>query len=290
MRENSRRLRRAVATLLFGVACHGAAHAGSDGRAAFLYEQFSVIEAAALACQPPARDDKAGFGRNMAPARTAFVLALQEKGLSPEQAEAEAAKRSAEQKSRITSMIDKEGCDSAQMIPLLRQYFEISAWDPGKGPFPLAPPSPELSQAVKDDLLTAAGYKKAGGVWHNDCGRAIDPVFTPVRLAKKDVRQVIVTSADAVCYGHAERRDTVLQREGGKWTPLADLVGVLDVGTAVSHGYRELVLGGPGYCGNEIYRWTGRAYAYVCNQADDMDARQRDTCAAASRTIKWCRK
>jgi hypothetical protein len=102
--------------------------------AAFLYEQFSAIESAALACQPPARDDKAGFGRNLASARTAFVLALQAKGLSPEQAEAEAARRSAEQRSRITSMIEKGGCDSDQMIPLLRKYFEISAWDPGKGP------------------------------------------------------------------------------------------------------------------------------------------------------------
>jgi hypothetical protein len=113
--------------------------------------------------------------------------------------------------------------------------------------------------------------------------------FTTVKLTSKDVPQVIVTSADAICYGHSERRNNVLQQVGGKWTQLAELTGVLDVGSVVTHGYRELVLGGPGYCGNEVYRWTGRTYTYVCNAPGDMDAELRRACTAAPSRIRWCK-
>lgn len=97
-----------------------------------------------------------------------------------------------------------------------------------------------------------------------------------------------MTSIDTVFYGQAERRNTVLQRKGGTWSRLAELTGILDVGSARTHGYRDLVLGGPGYCGNGLYRWNGRSYDYACNQADDIDAPQRRACTAAPSGIKWC--
>lgn len=156
-------------------------------------------------------------------------------------------------------------------------------------PVPQFPPPPVLSLATKNALLVAAGYTREGDIWRNDCGRAIEPEFTTVKLTSKDVPQVIVTSADPVCYGHAERRNTVLQQVGGKWVQLAELIGILDVGSAMTHGYRELVLGGPGYCGNEVYHWTGRTYAYVCNAAGDMDDEIRRTCMAAPSRIRWCK-
>jgi hypothetical protein len=286
MRGYSKFICGTVAAALLGIVAPGAARGGSN--AAYTYEQLSAIETVALACQPPSREDRAGFRRNLGAARTDLVRSLQSNGFSAEQAEAEAHRRGEAPKSRIIALIDAEGCDSDKMIPLLRQYFDISEWHPGKGPFPLPPPPPVLSQTTREELLAAAGYKKVGGVWHNDCGRAIDPVFTTVQLAKQDVRQVIVTIADAVCYGQAERRNTVLQRAGAKWTRLVEMVGVLDVGSVVTHGYRELVLGGPGYCGNEIHRWDGRAYNYVCNQTGDIDAGLRHTCTAAPGRIRWC--
>jgi hypothetical protein len=138
-------------------------------------------------------------------------------------------------------------------------------------------------------MLAAAGYTQEGQAWRNECGRAIEPQFTTVKLTGKAVPQVIVTSADAICYGHPEYRNTVLQQVGGRWMQLAELIGVLDVGSAMTHGYRELILGGPGYCGNEVYRWTGRAYAYVCNAPGDMDAELRRTCTAAPSRLRWCR-
>jgi hypothetical protein len=276
-----------LAAALLGAACPGAAGDGPD--AAFIYERFSAIETAALACQPPSREDRTGFGKNLASARADVVRTLRAGGLTVEQAEAEADRRSAAQRSKMTAVIDAAGCDSDKMIPLLRQYVEISEWDPRKGPFPLPPPQPVLPPATKDASLVAAGYTKEDGVWRNDCGRAIEPEFTTVKLTSKDVPQVIVTSADPVCYGHAERRNTVLQQVGGKWVQLAELIGVLDVGSAMTHGYRELVLGGPGYCGNEVYHWTGRTYTYVCNAAGDMDAEIRRTCMAAPSRIRWCK-
>jgi hypothetical protein len=287
MKRYSKPLHAAVAAALFGVTCHGAAQ--DVRKAAFVYEQFSAIETATLACQPPAREDKAGFGKNLASARTEFVRTLQAAGSSSEQAEAEADRRRAAQGAQIAALVDAVGCDSGDVVPLLRQYFQISAWDPHKGPFPLPPPPPVLSQATKDAMLAAAGYTKEGDVWRNNCGRAIEPQFTTVRLTGKAVPQVIVTSADAICYGHSEYRNTVLQQVGGRWTQLAELIGVLDVGSAVTHGYRELILGGPGYCGNEVYHWTGRAYAYVCNAPGDLDAKLRRTCTAPPSRIRWCR-
>jgi hypothetical protein len=185
-------------------------------------------------------------------------------------------------------MVDTGGCDSDKMIPLLRQYFEISKWDPGKGPFPLPPPPPVFSRAAQDAMSAAAGYTKSEGAWRNECGRAIEPAFTPVQLGGTGVRQVVVTSIDTVCYGEAERRNTVLQWKGGTWRRLAELTGILDVGSARTHGYRDLVLGGPGYCGNGIYRWNGRSYDYACNQADDIDAPQRRACTVVPSGIKWC--
>jgi hypothetical protein len=281
-------LRRGIAAAaLFGVTCYSGAQAPGD--AAFVYEQFSAIETAALACQPPSQEDRAGFGKNLAAARAEFVRSLQAHGSSSEQAEAEADRRRAAQGSKIAALVDAAGCDSGDVVPLLRRYVEISAWDARKGPFPLPPPPPVLSQATKDAMLAAAGYTKKGDVWRNECGRAIEPQFTTVKLTGKAVPQVIVTSADAICYGHSEYRNTVLQQVDGGWTQLAELIGVLDVGSAVTHGYRELILGGPGYCGNEVYRWTGRAYAYVCNAPGDMDAELRRTCTAAPSRIRWCR-
>jgi hypothetical protein len=234
-------------------------------------------------------EDKAGFGKNLAAARTDFVRALQAGGASSDQAEAEADRRKAAQGSRIAALVDAEGCDGGDVVPLLRQYVEIGAWAPRKGPFPLPPPPPVLSQASKDAMLAAAGYTQVGQAWRNECGRAIEPQFTTVKLTGKAVPQVIVTSADAICYGHPEYRNTVLQQVGGRWTQLAELFGVLDVGSVTTHGYRELILGGPGYCGNEVYRWTGRAYAYVCNAPGDMDAELRRTCTAAPSRVRWCR-
>ena len=289
MHRYSSRLHWAVTAALLGAAVHGAAHDGPDAGAGFNYEQFSAIETAALACQPPAREDRTGFEKNLASARTAFLRTLQADGLTSRQAESEADRRRAEQQSKIKALIDATGCDSGEVVPLLRQYFEISAWDPHKGPFPLPPPPPVLSQATKDAMLAAAGYTKEGDVWRNNCGRAIEPQFTTVKLTGKAVPQVIVTSADAICYGHSEYRNTVLQQVGGRWTQLAELIGVLDVGSAVAHGYRELILGGPGYCGNEVYHWTGRTYTYVCNAAGDMDAEMRRTCMAAPDRIRWCK-
>jgi hypothetical protein len=287
MQRYSQSLRWAVSTALLGPAAHGAAHDGPD--VAFIYEQFSAIETAILACQPPSRKDKAGFGKNLAAARAEFVRTLQADGASSAQSEAEADRRRASQGSKTSALIDAQGCDSGDVVPLLRQYFEISAWDPHKGPFPLPPPPPVLSQATKDAMLAAAGYTKDGDVWRNNCGRAIEPQFTTVKLTGKAAPQVIVTSADAICYGQSERRNTVLQQVYGRWTQLVELIGVLDVGSAMTHGYRELVLGGPGYCGNEVYRWTGRAYAYVCNAPGDMDAKLRRTCTAAPSRIRWCK-
>ncbi|KQV37883.1 hypothetical protein [Massilia sp. Root335] len=83
-------------------------------------------------------------------------------------------------------------------------------------------------------------------------------------------------------------KDTVLQQVGGTLTLLGELIGVLDVGAVATHGYRDLILGGPGYCGNQVYHWTGRAYAYVCNAPGDMDAKLRRTCTAAPSRIRWC--
>ncbi|WP_198115220.1 hypothetical protein [Massilia rhizosphaerae] len=286
-KRNSKPLRGAVAAALLGVSCHGGARNVLD--AAFVYEQFSAIETAALACQPPSMEDKAGFGKKLAAARKEFVRTLQAGGSSSAQAEAEADRRSAAQGTRIAALIDAQGCDSGDVVPLLRRYVEIGAWDPRKGPFPLPPPPPVLSQATRDAMLAAAGYTREGQAWRNECGRAIEPQFTTVQLTGKAVPQVIVTSADAICYGHSEYRNTVLQQAAGRWTQLAELIGVLDVGSAVTHGYRELILGGPGYCGNEVYRWTGRAYAYVCNAPGDMDADLRRTCTAAPSRIRWCR-
>ena len=287
MQRYSKPLRGAVAAALFGVTCRGGAQNVRD--AAFVYEQFGAIETAALACQPPSMEDKAGFGKNLAAARTDFVRALQAGGASSDQAEAEADRRKAAQGSKIAALVDAAGCDSGDVVPLLRQYFEISAWDPRKGPFPLPPPPPVLSQASKDAMLAAAGYTQEGQAWRNECGRAIEPQFTTVELTSKAVPQVIVTSADAICYGHSAYRNTVLQQVGGRWTQLAELIGVLDLGSVTTHGYRELILGGPGDCGNEVYRWSGRAYAYVCNAPGDMDAGLRRTCTAAPSRIRWCR-
>jgi hypothetical protein len=288
MPAHAKHLRRGATVALFGVACNGAVHAGPRADAAFAYEQFSAIEAAALACQPPSREDRAGFGQNLASARAGAVRTLQADGLSRAQAEAEADRRSAAQRSRVTAMIDASGCDSDQMIPLLRRYVEIGGWDPHKGPFPLPPPPPVLSTATQEALLAAAGYTKSDGAWRNECGRAIDPAFTPVRLGGKTQRQVVVTSVDAVCYGRSERRNTVLQQQGTAWTPLAELTGMLGVGSARTRGYRDLVLGEPGYCGSGLYRWNGRSYDYACNEADDIDAQQRRTCTAAPSAITWC--
>jgi hypothetical protein len=289
MPGNSSRLRWAVTAAVLAAAAHGTARDAPDAGARFTYEQFSAIETAALACQPPAREDRAGFEKNLASARTAFLRTLQTDGLTTAQAESEADHRRAEQQSRITALIDAGGCDSGKVVPLLRKYFEISAWDPRKGPFPLPADPPDLPHATKEALLAAAGYKKDGGIWRNNCGRAIEPEFTMVRLTAKDVPQVVVTTADAICYGHAELRNTVLQQTGGKWAQLAELIGVLDVGSVVTHGYRELIVGGPGYCGNEVYRWNGRAYAYVCNAVGDIDAKTRHMCAAAPSRIRWCK-
>lgn len=135
---------------------------------------------------------------------------------------------------------------------MLRRYVEISGWDPHKGPFPLPPRPLGLSRAAHDALLAAAGYTKRDGAWRNERGRAIDPAFTTARLGGKAVRQVVVASVDAVCYGRAERRNTVLQQTGTTWTPLTELTGILGVGSSRTHGCHDLVLGGPGYCGSTV--------------------------------------
>jgi hypothetical protein len=92
MRGYSTLLRGTVAVALFGVAAHGAARGSPDP--AFTYEQLSAIETATLACQPPSREDRAGFRRHLASARKDFVRRLQSNGLSLERAEAEADRRS----------------------------------------------------------------------------------------------------------------------------------------------------------------------------------------------------
>lgn len=116
------------------------------------------------------------------------------------------------------------------------------------------------------------------------------PPSREAKLTDGGTEFAIVTTVDAASYGQAEVRNTVLQHEGrGDWQSLVELAGVLAVGAGRARGYRELVLGGPGYCGNEIYRWNGKTYGYACNQADDADGATRAMCKSRSNGIRWCK-
>jgi hypothetical protein len=148
----------------------------------------------------------------------------------------------------------------------------------------------QLTQAVKDEVLAAAGFTRSRKGWRNECGNAVPTEFSQVKLDDKGRDYVIVTSTDAPCYGQAETSNTVLRREhDGRWVKVIDLVGELNVISRYTRGYRELVLGGPGYCGNEVYRWSGKTYAYQCNAADDAEDEVRAACMSSRPGIRWCK-
>jgi hypothetical protein len=170
------------------------------------------------------------------------------------------------------------------------QYQHISDWNPQQGPYPLPPDEPEIPKADQDKMLLAAGYKRSGGAWRNECRRKVEANITRANLADDRTAFAIVTTVDAACYGQAEQRNTVLRKTGsGNWQTLAEMIGVLTVGTERKRGYRELVLGGPGYCGNEIYRWNGQTYVYACNYADGADEAVRAMCKSRRDGIRWCK-
>jgi hypothetical protein len=146
--------------------------------------------------------------------------------------------------------------------------------------------------SVRDKVLGAAGFVKSGAAWRNECGNGAHPKVARARLDAARTEYMIVTDTDAPCYGQAETRNFVLRREpDGEWKMLIELPGELMIGRS-THGYRELITGGPGYCGNEVYRWKGQGYAYACNALPDdlVNADEgRAMCRERNSQIKWCK-
>lgn len=269
----------------------GAGQAHPPGSSGTLFERFSAIEEAALRCLVPGTSIT-GFTKNFVAARSEFVRGLAARNVQSPEIEADKVRQ--EQSAQVDKLIGEYGCDSEIVLELAMEYDDISHWDPQNGPYQLPESKffvPQLAEAVKEKLLIASGLNKKAGVWQDECDSEVAPTLSVIHLNSDDRVDIMVSSTDAVCYGHAETRNTVFRSErNGDWTKIIELTGSLGTATEKTHGYRDLVLGGPGYCGSEVYRWNGHSYAYACNEADDADEEVHRACLSGPNRIRWCKR
>ena len=126
-----------------------------------------------------------------------------------------------------------------------------------------------LDNTVRDKLFTEAGFNKTKDGWKNECGRLAALSADSVDLDNAGHAEVIITSDDQVCYGQVGARNLVFKKDAsGSWRLKLVAHGFLQVGTRRRNGHLDLVFGGAGLCGNEVYSWRNGKYSYVCNVTD----------------------
>jgi hypothetical protein len=120
-----------------------------------------------------------------------------------------------------------------------------------------------------DVLYRLAGYVRHENAWLNECGSPAQLSNFAVDLDADGALEVVIVSSDQSCYGQVGSRNTVFKRgRDGKWAVQLDAQGFLQVSTHRTNGHLDLHFGGAGYCGNDVYSWQKRSYAYKCSTVD----------------------
>ena len=125
----------------------------------------------------------------------------------------------------------------------------------------------QLSAVDQAAAFSIAGFVRIQGQWRK-CDDPGTAGYSPGKIAwvgdinGDGLPEVIITEGSAFCHGSAGEGTTLVSKQAtGPWKVLFDGTGVVSVLTSSgAHGYRDLEVGGPGFC-FPVLRWNGAAYA-----------------------------
>lgn len=122
-----------------------------------------------------------------------------------------------------------------------------------------------LSAAQFDQLMRAAGYVKAGAVWHGCDGAT---TVSRQNVAFKDLNgdgraEAMITAEGTECFGMTGAGFQILRQTPSGWQLMADQRGIAAFQTTRGvDNYPDIEIGGPGFC-FPIARWNGSEYKTV---------------------------
>lgn len=121
----------------------------------------------------------------------------------------------------------------------------------------------------KAGIMRAAGFKLAGGKWHNDCD---DPESGGGPAAIDEIRDIngdgrpdaVVTQGGSFCYGNTGGGYFLVSKQAnGSWRLITQSIGIATFQkTRGVDGWPDIEIGGPGFC-FPLVRWNGTEYKVI---------------------------